>query len=92
VLGPLALLGSGRRLAAEEARLHAKIDAMRQGRGQGRLAGLDELVRTAVELRALPVRRALTALLRGWLPLHIVVSAVSLALLGLHVAVMLGGP
>lgn len=92
VLGPLALLGSGRRLAEEEARLGARIDAMRQGRGQERLAGLPELVRTAVELRALPLRRALHAGLRGWLPLHIVVSAVALALLGLHVAVMLGGP
>lgn len=92
VLGPLALLVSGRRLADEEARLHAKIDAMRQGRGEGRLGGLDALVRTAVELRALPLRRVLTAMLRGWLPLHIVVSAVCLALLGLHVAVMLGGP
>ncbi len=92
VLGPLALLASGRRLADEEARLHAMIDAMREGRGQGRLAGLDALVRTAVELRALPLRRGLTALLRGWLPLHIVVSAVVVALLGLHVVVMLGGP
>jgi Fe-S-cluster-containing dehydrogenase component len=91
-LGPLWLLGSGRRLADEEARLQARIDAMRQGRGQGRLGGLPELVRTAVELRALPLRRVLHALLRGWLPLHIVVSAVALALLGLHVAVMLGGP
>jgi hypothetical protein len=92
VLGPPVLLLSGRRLADEEARLHARIDAMRQGRGQERLSGLAELVRTAVELRALPVRRVLHALLRGWLPLHIVVSAAALALLGLHVAVMLGGP
>ncbi|MCH9683942.1 MAG: cyclic nucleotide-binding domain-containing protein, partial [Deltaproteobacteria bacterium] len=92
VFGPWALLLSGRSVAAEQARLRARIDAMRQGRGQGRLAGLDELVRIAVELRALPVRRVLTAGLRGWLPLHIVVSAVALALLGLHVAVMLGGP
>jgi Fe-S-cluster-containing dehydrogenase component/CRP-like cAMP-binding protein len=92
VLGPLALLLSSRRLADEEARLHVRIDAMRQGRGDARLSGLSELVRTAVELRALPVRRVLHALLRGWLPLHIVVSAVALALLGLHVAVMLGGP
>jgi hypothetical protein len=92
VLGPLALLVSGRRLAEEEARLQARIDAMRQGRGQARLSGLAELVRTAVELRALPVRRVLHTLLRGWLPVHIVVSAVTLALLGLHVAVMLGGP
>ncbi len=89
--GPLLMLLSGRRLAEEQARLHARIDVMRQGRGEGRLAGLDDLVRTAVELRALPVRRLLTALLRCWLPLHIVVSAVALALLGLHVAVMLGG-
>jgi len=92
VLGPLSLLVSGRRLAEEEARLGARIDVMRQGRGQERLSGLPELVRTAVELRALPVRRVLHALLRAWLPLHIVVSAVALALLGLHVAVMLGGP
>ena len=92
VHGPWALLLRGRRLSEEEARLRASIDAMRQGRGQGRLAGLDELVRTAVELRALPVRRVLTAVLRSWLPLHIEVSAVALALLGLHVAVMLGGP
>jgi Fe-S-cluster-containing dehydrogenase component/CRP-like cAMP-binding protein/uncharacterized membrane protein YedE/YeeE len=91
-LGSVALVASGRRLADEEARLHLRIDAMRQGRGQARLAGLSELVRTAVELRALPARRVLTALLRGWLPLHIVASAVALALLGLHVAVMLGGP
>lgn len=90
--GPVVLLLSGRGLADEQRRLRARIDAMRQGRGQGRLAGLDELVRIAVELRALPLRRSLTAVLRGWLPLHIVVSAVALALLGLHVAVMLGGP
>ncbi|MEM9458563.1 MAG: cyclic nucleotide-binding domain-containing protein [Myxococcota bacterium] len=90
--GPVVLLLSGRGLAQEQRRLRARIDAMRQGRGQGRLGGLDELVRTAVELRALPLRRSLTAVLRGWLPLHIVVSAVALALLGLHVAVMLGGP
>lgn len=90
-MGPAALVLSGRRLDEEQARLHARIDAMRQGRGEERLAGLDDLVRTAVELRALPARRLLTALLRGWLPLHIVLSAVTLALLGLHVAVMLGG-
>ncbi|MCA9652096.1 MAG: cyclic nucleotide-binding domain-containing protein, partial [Myxococcales bacterium] len=91
-LGSAWLLLTGRDLAAEQARLHARIDAMRQGRGEGRLAGLDELVRIAVELRALPLRRGLSAALRSWLPLHIVVSAVALALLGLHVAVMLGGP
>ncbi|MCX4245601.1 cyclic nucleotide-binding domain-containing protein [Paraliomyxa miuraensis] len=90
--GPLVLCLRGRTLAQEEARLQAQIDAMRQGRGEDRLGGLPELLRTAVELRALPARRVLTAMLRGWLPLHIVVSATALALLGLHVAVMLGGP
>ncbi len=90
--GPWVLLLTGRSLAQEQGRLRARIDTMRQGRGHGKLAGLDELLRIAVELRALPLRRGLTAALRGWLPLHIVVSAVALALLGLHVAVMLGGP
>lgn len=91
-LGPLRLLASGRSLAEERARLTVRIDTMRQGRGDARLGGLDELVTIAVQLRALPLRRGLTAGLRGWLPLHIVVSAVALALLGVHVALMLGGP
>ncbi|MEX1362511.1 MAG: cyclic nucleotide-binding domain-containing protein, partial [Nannocystaceae bacterium] len=60
-LGPLMLLASGRDLAAEQVRLRERIDRMREGRGDGRLAGLDDLVRTAVELRALPLRRVLTA-------------------------------
>lgn len=91
-LGALRLLLSGRTLAQEQARLWAQIDRTRQGRGDARLAGLDEAVAVAVELRALPARRGLTTLLRGWLPLHIVLATMLLALLGLHVALMLGGP
>ncbi len=89
-LGALALLLSGRTLAQEEARVHARVDAMLQGRGHDKLAGLDELVRVVVELRALPLRRLLTALLRGFLPLHVLASASLLALLAVHVLVAVG--
>jgi len=85
-LGGAALAASGRTLAEEEARLTARIDGALEGRGGDRREGLDRLIRTAVELRALPARRALTAALRAWLPIHIVAAAVVLALLFLHVA------
>ncbi len=89
-LGPLALLASGRTLAEEESRVRGKVTAMLQGRGAERLAGVDEIVRVVVELRALPVRRTLTAALRGFLPLHIVASALVFALLAIHILVALG--
>ncbi|MBX7083170.1 MAG: cyclic nucleotide-binding domain-containing protein [Nannocystaceae bacterium] len=89
-LGAVALLASGRTLAQEEARVHVRIDAMLQGRGVDKLAGLDELVRVVVELRALPLRRLLTAMLRGFLPLHVLASASLLALLAVHVLVAVG--
>jgi Fe-S-cluster-containing dehydrogenase component/CRP-like cAMP-binding protein len=90
VVGPLGLLLTGRTLSEEEARVHRRVDAMLQGRGAERLAGIDEIVRIVVELRALPLRRGLTALLRGFLPLHVVASALVLALLAIHVLVVLG--
>jgi Fe-S-cluster-containing dehydrogenase component/CRP-like cAMP-binding protein len=89
-LGWIGLVASGRSLGGEEARLRCRIAAALAGRGDGRLAGLDPIVRTAVELRALSARRALTAALRAWLPLHIAAAAVSLALLAVHVATALG--
>jgi ferredoxin len=89
--GSLALLLTGRTLADEEARLGAAIDRMLQGRGRTRLGGLSELVKVVVELRALPLRRALTFLLRGLLPLHVVATGVLVALLALHVLVEVGG-
>lgn len=85
-LGWLALLASGRDLGTEERRLRARIDRVLAGRGHDRLDGLAALCRIAVELRALPGRRALTAALRGWLPLHVVAAAMTLALLVAHVA------
>lgn len=82
-LGGLALALSGRSLGDEEARIRRRIDDALAGRGR-RLDGLQPILRTAVELRALTARRLLTAALRAWLPLHIVAGAVVLALLLLH--------
>ncbi|HTE55787.1 MAG TPA: cyclic nucleotide-binding domain-containing protein [Kofleriaceae bacterium] len=84
-LGWIALVLSGRSLAGEEDRLRERIGAALAGRGEGRLDGVDALIRTAVELRALPARRALTAGLRAWLPLHMIAAAMVLALLVVHV-------
>jgi hypothetical protein len=85
-LGPLGLLVSGRRLREEEAALRARIDSALEGRGKERLAGLAELVRIVVEMRALAAQRGLLFVLRAGLPLHIVSFAIAVALLGLHVA------
>jgi Fe-S-cluster-containing dehydrogenase component/CRP-like cAMP-binding protein len=85
-LGPLALLASGRTLRAEEAALLARIDVLLEGRGRERLAGLAELARTVVELRALPAQRMGLACLRLGLPIHVVTFTIALALLALHVA------
>ena len=84
-LGPLSLITSGRSLREEEVKLAAHIDAVLEGRGKERLAGLSSLIRVAVEIRALPAQRLMLATLRAWLPLHIVTFAVALALLVVHV-------
>jgi Fe-S-cluster-containing dehydrogenase component/CRP-like cAMP-binding protein len=84
-LGWIALLASGRRLRDEEIALRKRIEVMLQGRGPERLAGLDELVRLVVELRALSAQRALTLLLRMWLPLHIICAVVATTLLLVHI-------
>ncbi|MCA9707097.1 MAG: cyclic nucleotide-binding domain-containing protein [Myxococcales bacterium] len=83
--GSLALLLSGRGLRQEEQRLRHAVDRALQGRGVGKLAGLDDVVRIAVEMRALPLRRLLTASLRGWLPIHIIATGITLTLLVVHV-------
>jgi Fe-S-cluster-containing dehydrogenase component/CRP-like cAMP-binding protein len=90
-LGPLALLASGRRLREEETALRARVDEVLEGRGKERLAGLAELCRIVVELRALPAQRWLLYALRVWLPVHIVTFALAVALLGVHVALALRG-
>ncbi|WP_437301903.1 cyclic nucleotide-binding domain-containing protein [Sorangium sp. So ce388] len=83
-VGPLALLASGRGLRDEERALRARIDVVLEGRGAERLAGLSELIRLSVELRALPAQRALLAALRAGLPAHIITFGVAAALLLLH--------
>jgi Fe-S-cluster-containing dehydrogenase component/CRP-like cAMP-binding protein len=85
--GPAALLASGRTLGDEQRRLRARIERVLGGRGQddGKLRGLDALVRLAVERRALPLQRALQAALRAWAPLHVALTAIALVLLALHV-------
>lgn len=85
-LGPAALLLSGRSLREEERALRARIDALLEGRGAERLAGLPALIRVVVELRALPAQRWLSRALRAGLPLHILTFGVALALLVLHAA------
>jgi hypothetical protein len=86
--GWLGLFVSGRGLRREQARLRAGIEE-RLGAGRpehdDRLAALDDILRLAVELRALPGRRFAGAILRGFLPLHIVLAALVLALLVAHV-------
>jgi Fe-S-cluster-containing dehydrogenase component len=83
-LGPLWLLASGRRLREEEAALRARIDVVLEGRGAERLAGLAELIRIVVELRALPAQRWLLRALRGGLPVHVVTFGLATAMLLLH--------
>lgn len=83
-LGPLALALSGRNLADERLRLRTRIDVMLESRGKDRLEGLEELIKIVVDLRAAPGRLALTFALRGWLPIHIVVVAMTVSLLIVH--------
>ena len=83
--GWLVLLLSGRDLRAEERAVRQRVDVILEGRGSGRLAGLDELIRIAVELRALTAQRVLTAVLRGWLPLHVMTVGLTLVMLALHI-------
>ncbi len=89
-LGALALVVSGRSLQQEQSRLRQRIDDMLEGRGAERLDGLDDALAAVVELRALPARRALTALLRGLLPLHLLFGGLVAVLLVLHVVGVLG--
>jgi len=79
------LLLSGRSLGQEQARIDALIDNILQGRGADKRAGLEPLVKLVVEIRALPLRRGLTFVLRAWHRPHALLSALLLALLVLHV-------
>lgn len=94
-LGPLELLISGHDLATERARLRERVETwlpaeLREGAGHPHaraeaLTGLEPLLRTMVELRALPMRRLLTAALRGWLAPHVLLTGALLVALVAHV-------
>jgi Fe-S-cluster-containing dehydrogenase component len=81
-LGALALIASRRGLADEQRRLRAHLDRALAGK---RIDDSDELIRIAVELRALAARRHLSRALRLSLPLHAVTAAIASALLVVHV-------
>lgn len=86
----LRLLVSGRDLTQERARLRRVIDERLEGRGRERLTVLEDLIKVVVDLRALPLRRGLTAALRIWQPLHAGLTLALVILLALHVVARLG--
>lgn len=86
-IGPTLLLASGRSLREEERALAERVDKVLEGRGKERLAGLAELIRLVVELRALTAQRWLLGALRVGLPIHVVTFGVATVLLLLHGAI-----
>jgi len=89
-LGPIFLLARGSAVRTEEERVRAWIERA-VGAGVARLDGIDDLVRLVVERRAIGAQRVLQALLRAWLPAHVVAVAVALALLVVHVVCVARG-
>jgi hypothetical protein len=90
-VGGLALIASGRSLQGEEARLRARIDTLVQGRSAS-LDGLPELLRVAVERRALRAQWLLQRVLRACVPLHLVSIAIALVLIALHLVLVVRRP
>ena len=91
-IASIALVFSGKSLREEERRLRERIDAVLEGRGEGRLDGLDALVRDVVERRALAAERALSIVLRGWFAVHVVASVLVVVLLACHAFVEIAYP
>lgn len=83
-VGAVLLVLSGATLREERRRVRARIDVVLEGRGKDGQDRIDTLVRLAVERRALRAQRVLSALLRGWIFLHVAASASSLLLLAVH--------
>ena len=80
----IRLVLSGRPLREEERRLRSRVDEMLSGRGAEKLDGLDVLIRGAVERRALVAERILNRILRGGYGVHVVASALLVALMIMH--------
>lgn len=83
--GALRLLLAGGDLAGERDLLRGRVDAVLAGRRSDRLAGLEEVIDLAVEIRATRAQRIGVFALRGWLPLHLVAVAIATVLLVVHV-------
>ncbi len=88
-LGGLALVVSGRSLREEEARLRGLVDAVTQGRA---MDGLPDLVRLAVERRALRAQRLLQRGLRASVTTHVVSVAIAVVLVVVHAVSIAGRP
>ncbi len=86
-LSTIKLVLSGRSLRDEEAMLRSRVQAMLAGRGSGKLDGLDALLGDVVERRALVAERILNGILRGGFAVHVIASALVLALLAIHACV-----
>jgi Fe-S-cluster-containing dehydrogenase component/CRP-like cAMP-binding protein len=84
VLGPLALLARRTSLREEEARLKERVSRVFERRAAD-MDGLEDVIRLAVERRAVAAQRLLQLVLRGWLPLHVVAAAIAMGLLVVHV-------
>jgi Fe-S-cluster-containing dehydrogenase component len=84
-LGPLALVISGRTLAAEVAELERRVDGLLAGRKSERLADTHRLIETAVALRAFEARRYVEGLLVAWVPCHLLLAVTLIVLLLAHV-------
>jgi hypothetical protein len=83
-IGPLLLLVGGRDLRHEQSALRTRVDKILEGRGGERLAGVDDLIRIVVELRALPAQRWLVRVLRVGLPIHVICFSVATVLVIAH--------
>jgi Fe-S-cluster-containing dehydrogenase component/CRP-like cAMP-binding protein len=83
-LGGLRLILASRTLRDEERRLRAQIESA-IGARIGHLDGIDDVIRLAVERRAVSAQRLLQAAMRAVVPVHVVCVAATAVLLVAHV-------
>ncbi|MEM6994276.1 MAG: cyclic nucleotide-binding domain-containing protein [Myxococcota bacterium] len=94
-LGSLLLLLIGRTEVAERQALLRRIATRYPPKTLGDendALALEELVRIVVEYRTVPARRALTWVLRAWMPVHVALTGIVFALLAVHLVIVLGLP
>jgi Fe-S-cluster-containing dehydrogenase component/CRP-like cAMP-binding protein len=88
--GGLSLVTSGRNLREEEAQLNQRLFDVLQDKAPAHAREIEELTRTVVEIRALPVRRVLTFLLRAVLPVHVLTLGLLAVFLVVHLVAVWG--